>query len=194
MASHSSFESLCDSTSQWAFVSCGANEPFLTNSLNSDPVEDFRLNAWKKRSLNCHYVVINQLPHNQWTFKFQVSDPNLGMSPESSGGQCEPCSVTHTSPSLRWLHHRSLTFSSAFAWATLIQDYLVWGFQGPAKAQWLFSFWIMPHMLKSHWAMMSKKKISFARGRKERHLILTFQARNGREHETQWTSETIVNY
>lgn len=101
MASHSSFESLCDSTSQWAFVSCGANEPSLTNSLNSDPVEDFRLNAWEKRSLNCHYVVINQLPHNQWTFKFQVSDPNLGMSPESSGGQCEPYSITHTSPSLR---------------------------------------------------------------------------------------------
>lgn len=121
----------------------------------------------KKRSLNCHYVVINQLPHNQWTFKFQVSDPNLGMSPESSGGQCEPCSVTHTSPSLRWLHHRSLTFSSAFAWATLIQDYLVWGFQGPAKAQWLFSFWIMPHMLKSpeQWCQKKKNLICQRKGR-----------------------------
>lgn len=159
MASHSSFESLCDSTSQWAFVSCGANEPFLTNSLNSDPVEDFRLNAWKKKepelplSLSINYLTISGHSNS----RSQTLTWEWAQSPVGASVSHAP-SLT-PSPSLRWLHHRSLTFSSAFVWATLIQYYLVWGFQEPAKAQWLFSFWIMPHMLKSHWAMMSKKNL-----------------------------------
>lgn len=194
MASHSSFESLCDSTSQWAFVSCGANEPSLTNSLNSDPVEDFRLNAWEKRSLNCHYVFINQLPHNQWTFKFQVSDPNLGLSPESSGGQCEPCSVTHILPESQMITSPVFDLFICFRLSYFDSRLFGLGISRAWEGSVIIFFLDYATYVKKSLSNDVKKKISFARGREERHLILTFQVRNGREHETQWTSETIVNY
>lgn len=133
-------ESLCNSTSKRATVSCSATEWFLISPPpNSDLVSNgFRLNTCKKeKSLSCHHPLItSQLMY------IQIPDlrPHPGKETSAQRGPVLSHVLSLTSAGLWWLHSWSLTFSSDLAWVTLIPDYLVWGFRGSKKAYWLFSF------------------------------------------------------
>lgn len=111
------------------------------------------------------------------------------------GAAPEPSSITHTPPpSLRWLHSWSLTFFIWFSLSYFDSRLFGLGILRAWEGLLIIFFWIMPHMLKVTEQWCLKKKISFARRREKRHLILTFQARDRWEHETGWTSETMVDY